>query len=113
MEQIRPFSGAGADPDGQPKFAQSAIGENPGPRIEKHCRINEIREILNVSDRTARRLIYDEEGIRFLPQRASRTKRRYRTALVPESVLLRLLAAWETNHAAPGKRAPVIARTRR
>jgi hypothetical protein len=62
-------------------------------RIEQHYRVRDVVRLLGLSERTVRRLIEQEPGVRVMAaQRGSRRrKRRYTTCLVPESVLERML----------------------
>jgi hypothetical protein len=59
--------------------------------IEKHYRVKDLCRLLSLSDRSVRRLIADEPGVLELLTKSRRSKRPYRTVLVPESILKRLL----------------------
>lgn len=65
--------------------------------IEKHYRAKHIVERTGLSDRTVRRLLKEEPGVRVLPGVAvsRHTRRKYETVLVPESVLQRILTRME------------------
>ncbi len=75
------------------------LSANPEPRLEgntsatleRHYRIKELRQHLPLSDRSLRRLFYGESGIVTI-EHQGRGKRTYRTVLIPESVVRRVLA---------------------
>ena len=64
--------------------------------VEKHYRIKDLREFLPLSDRSLRRLFYNEPGIVVLA-RDARSRRSYRTVLVPESVVRRVVFRLRSN----------------
>lgn len=56
--------------------------------IEQHWRVNDVAERLGVSPKTVRRLFEDRPGVRIIGDRTgTRTKRPYKTLLIPESLL--------------------------
>ena len=61
-----------------------------GVFAERHYTVAEIAEMWNLSRDTVRRLFCNEPGVPKLDNRARRTKRRYRTLRIPQSVLERV-----------------------
>ena len=61
--------------------------------MEQHFRINEVSQMMGVSHQTATRIFEDLPGVKVHGDRTgNKKKRRYRTLLVPESVLKDQLA---------------------
>lgn len=59
--------------------------------IEQHWRVKELAERLRLSPQTVRRMFEDRPGVKILGDRVgTRKKRRYRTLLIPESVVERV-----------------------
>lgn len=64
--------------------------------IEQHYRVNEVAAMLHVSHMTVRRNFQDRSGVRTLGDRdGTKAKRRYRTLLIPASVLKQWTAELE------------------
>jgi hypothetical protein len=60
------------------------------PSCERHYTIAQVAGMWNLSSDTVRRLFCNEPGVPKLDNRARRTKRRYRTLRIPQSVLERV-----------------------
>ena len=58
------------------------------PTIEQHWRVTEVAAKLGVSHQTVTRMFENLPGVRFIGDRNNtRTKRRYRTILIPDSLV--------------------------
>lgn len=68
------------------------------PDIEKHYRLSDVVGPLGLSYETARVIFRDEPGVKALENKRRTGKREYRTLLIPESVLNRVLARLEGKH---------------
>lgn len=65
--------------------------DSSGSAMERHYSIQEIAELWNISEDTARRMFENEPGVVQVGQARMNGKRRaYRTFRVPESVLERV-----------------------
>jgi predicted DNA-binding transcriptional regulator YafY len=61
--------------------------KTPQP-LEQHWRVAELASRLHVSQKTARRMVEDRPGVKIYGEtRGTKTKRRYRTILIPQSVV--------------------------
>jgi hypothetical protein len=66
-------------------------GATPNPRFqERHYAVSEIAELWNFSADVVRKLFEREPGVLVLGDDGSRTKRRYTTLRIPQSVLERV-----------------------
>jgi hypothetical protein len=60
------------------------------PALERHYTPDELGEIWSLSADTVRRLFEREPGVLIIEHLKAKTKRRYRTLRIPESVALRV-----------------------
>jgi hypothetical protein len=58
---------------------------------DKHYSVREVASLLNLSDDKVRRLFQDEPGVLVIGDQSRKSKRRYTTLRIPESVLERVL----------------------
>jgi hypothetical protein len=64
--------------------------ETPTPCMEPHHTVAQVAQRWNVSADTIRSIFEREPGVLVIANQTSRGKRRYRTLLIPESVLQRV-----------------------
>jgi hypothetical protein len=60
--------------------------------LEKHYRVRELGQLMGLSDPAIRDLFRREEGVIFMGQHGSSTKRAYTTMMIPASVVERVRA---------------------
>jgi hypothetical protein len=65
---------------------------------ERHFTIGEISQLWRLSDPVVRKLFEHEPGVLVYTHSLNRAQRRYRTILVPESVLNRVHARLTSRH---------------
>ena len=66
--------------------------------IEKHRRVKDVAEQMGVSPQTVRRLFVDRPGVKVVGETVgTKRKRRYRTMLIPESLIERVMQELEIN----------------
>ncbi len=61
------------------------------PMTERHLTVRQVAAILNLSDDKVRRMFQDEPGVLVIGDQTTKSKRRYTTLRIPESVLQRVL----------------------
>jgi hypothetical protein len=58
---------------------------------ERHYAVREVAGILNLSDDKVRRMFQEEPGVLVIGDQTTKSKRRYTTLRIPESVLKRVV----------------------
>ena len=67
--------------------------------MEKHLRVPQVAKLMSMSAQTVRRIFEDRPGVKIYGDPAgSRSKRRYRTLLIPESLVRQVLSELDMNY---------------
>ena len=62
----------------------------PGPAFERHYTPQELGELWNVDPNTIRRMFADEDGVMIFGNKERRSRRRYLSMRIPQSVAARV-----------------------
>ena len=66
------------------------VTQNVSAALERHYSPDELAELWNLSADTIRRMFEAEPGVLVIEQERAKSRRRYRTFRIPESVALRV-----------------------